>query len=892
VHIGMTFPNTGLKILDTNASNELTITPGSDLTADRTLTLTTGDADRTITLSGNPTLADWFDQAVKQASSPTFDDLTLSNPSNIYALSHDSFSGFVANEHIDHTSVTLTAGTGLSGGGDISASRTFAVDLNELTTETSIAADDFLAMVDVTDSGSGKITFANLEAALNHDNLAGFDANEHFTMLDEDDMASNSDTQAATQQSIKAYVDYSVTSLGASYYLVDTSSGVADYKLCSLIPSEDAETYLEAADLSDNDYIGGWISDTGETPDILLTGNFNFYITAEKTTGTQTLKLHWKMYERKADTSEVLIATSSITNEVTDKDTFVLPFLLTSDYIPASDSRIVGKIYASVTGGGNAPTVRIYYRGNTAARWDIPANSEVFRSIFVPYANAVQDVDLNGHSITGIDNITVADESWIGIGASDERIVFDTAGNISFMGCKVGIGATEASYKLSVYDGSMFASYPDGGTITYSNVDSTHDDNTKGLYAIFAGDIHLRSFWGISIDLDEGAASEGSYNGVFGANKEDVFGVRWRNGQTDTYYTRFMVEGGSGNVGVNTTTPRKQIDSLSISQAQLRLSYSDDSVYADFQVGSTGELDITPNGSAPNVDITTHDGSTQGLKLGGTLITKNAAEINDLEALVNLPSDEDLVGYWSFDDGSGSVAVDGSGNGNDGTLVNMEDANWVDGIVGKCLDFDGTTQYVTSSTSPSVSGNFSISVHIKRQGTGSGLNNTIIDVGNYTANNGFGLWINDSNELTWRINQDYNHYSVGIPTLDTWRHYVLVYNGTTVKVYEDGIEIYTTNYSTNPTVVTNYMRAGKRESTNNEYFNGLIDEVRIYNRALTPSEVKALYLYPAGNKGCRISTRQIGQSGDVISETDETKFSHKMPITIDGTAYYVMLTQT
>ncbi|MBW2005643.1 MAG: hypothetical protein JRI72_13785, partial [Deltaproteobacteria bacterium] len=105
VHIGMTFPNTGLKILDTNASNELTITPGSDLTADRTLTLTTGDADRTITLSGNPTLADWFDQAVKQTSSPTFDDLTLSNPSNIYALSHDSFSGFVANEHIDHTSV-------------------------------------------------------------------------------------------------------------------------------------------------------------------------------------------------------------------------------------------------------------------------------------------------------------------------------------------------------------------------------------------------------------------------------------------------------------------------------------------------------------------------------------------------------------------------------------------------------------------------------------------------------------------------------------------------------------------------------------------------------------------------------------------------------------------
>lgn len=82
-------------------------------------------------------------------------------------LNHDSLTGFVANEHIDHTSVTLTAGVGLSGGGDISTNRTFTVDLNELATETSIASGDFIAMVDITDSGSGKITAANFQAALN-----------------------------------------------------------------------------------------------------------------------------------------------------------------------------------------------------------------------------------------------------------------------------------------------------------------------------------------------------------------------------------------------------------------------------------------------------------------------------------------------------------------------------------------------------------------------------------------------------------------------------------------------------------------------------------------------------------------------------------------------------
>lgn len=47
---GLTFPNTGLHILDTNASHDLILAPGSDITADRTLSLVTGDANRTLTL--------------------------------------------------------------------------------------------------------------------------------------------------------------------------------------------------------------------------------------------------------------------------------------------------------------------------------------------------------------------------------------------------------------------------------------------------------------------------------------------------------------------------------------------------------------------------------------------------------------------------------------------------------------------------------------------------------------------------------------------------------------------------------------------------------------------------------------------------------------------------
>lgn len=67
----------GLFLADVDGSHHLHILPGSDLSADRTLTLTTGDADRTITLVGDPTLGDWFDQDVKTTASPTHVDLTL-----------------------------------------------------------------------------------------------------------------------------------------------------------------------------------------------------------------------------------------------------------------------------------------------------------------------------------------------------------------------------------------------------------------------------------------------------------------------------------------------------------------------------------------------------------------------------------------------------------------------------------------------------------------------------------------------------------------------------------------------------------------------------------------------------------------------------------------------
>ncbi|MHA1343361.1 MAG: hypothetical protein ACTSQG_05210, partial [Promethearchaeota archaeon] len=197
----------------------------------------------------------------------------------------------------------------------------------------------------------------------------------------------------------KEYVDLAVTSLGAAYYMHDETDATG-YKTCYLNPSGDAETYIEVSGLNNDDYIGGWISASGEEPQKLLKGIYDWYLTAEKTTGTETLRVYWQLIERYSNNSEVVIATSSNSNSLNGKSTYLVPLQLTEDYIPDSGSRIVGKLYADVSGSGNAPTIRVYYQGDTSSRWEIPANSEIFQNIFVPYNGAVQDVDLGSYNFT------------------------------------------------------------------------------------------------------------------------------------------------------------------------------------------------------------------------------------------------------------------------------------------------------------------------------------------------------------------------------------------------------------------------------------------------------------------------------------------------------------
>ena len=118
------------------------------------VTLTAGNG-----LTGGGTIAASRTFAVGAGTGITVSADAIST--NDGAIVHDNLSGFVANEHIDHSGVTLTAGNGLTGGGTIAASRTFAVGAG---TGISVAAD----------------AISTNDGAIVHDNLSGFVANEHI----------------------------------------------------------------------------------------------------------------------------------------------------------------------------------------------------------------------------------------------------------------------------------------------------------------------------------------------------------------------------------------------------------------------------------------------------------------------------------------------------------------------------------------------------------------------------------------------------------------------------------------------------------------------------------------------------------------------------------------
>jgi hypothetical protein len=240
-------------------------------------------------------------------------------------------------------------------------------------------------------------------------------------------------------------------------------------------------------------------------------------------------------------------------------------------------------------------------------------------------------------------------------------------------------------------------------------------------------------------------------------------------------------------------------------------------------------------------------GCPDGLSCGSDHICRRSAE--DLcgetidGAAIDATIDRTLVGWWNLDEGSGTVTADSSGNSNAGVLLNG--AVWTTGKFGNAVMFNGVDQYVSLSDSADlqVGGTniLTITAWIRR-GTSTAAGGIVTKKVGGSPVGGYTLAVGVSPCTLNQIKA--TKYGVAdiclgaVPTDMGWHHLALVFSGAGVIDYIDGIPDATDDDTRN--FVSNADAPAIGAGVNGGYFNGSIDDVRIYKRALSATDIMML----------------------------------------------------
>jgi hypothetical protein len=229
-----------------------------------------------------------------------------------------------------------------------------------------------------------------------------------------------------------------------------------------------------------------------------------------------------------------------------------------------------------------------------------------------------------------------------------------------------------------------------------------------------------------------------------------------------------------------------------------------------------------------------------------------------------------LVGYWPLDGATTNwktnTTSDLSGQGNTGTLVSLGTTTApVAGKIGQALKFDGASSYVSFTSEPlfQVSAtNLSVSFWSDVTPTKLGSTYKIVydnAADNFSFTQGVAVYFEGRTNANGVVGTGLFEMNVGtgsgqllmaslgsIPSDGKWHHYTGAYDGTTIKLYIDGVAVSMQTSSTYHTAGNfsprnHALNIGRSEANNAGYFPAKLDDVRVYNRALSAQEVSQLY---------------------------------------------------
>jgi hypothetical protein len=197
-----------------------------------------------------------------------------------------------------------------------------------------------------------------------------------------------------------------------------------------------------------------------------------------------------------------------------------------------------------------------------------------------------------------------------------------------------------------------------------------------------------------------------------------------------------------------------------------------------------------------------------------------------------------LVGAWAFGEGAGTTTADASGNGNTGTI---DGADWSpQGRFGNALSFDGLSNSVRvpGSTSLNLGSTMTLSAWIEPTVHQDGWS-TIVhrQAENYFLTAAGDTDLHPAGGGAFGGSTTTVQAPTAIP-VGTWSYVTMTYDGATLRLYVNGTQVATTATGGPAPNSTNPLWIGGNQPFG-EYFEGLIDEIRVYKRVLTQAEIQA-----------------------------------------------------
>jgi prepilin-type N-terminal cleavage/methylation domain-containing protein len=202
--------------------------------------------------------------------------------------------------------------------------------------------------------------------------------------------------------------------------------------------------------------------------------------------------------------------------------------------------------------------------------------------------------------------------------------------------------------------------------------------------------------------------------------------------------------------------------------------------------------------------------------------------------------DKSLVGYWPFDEGTGTIAKDYSGNGNNGTLINGP--TWTTGKIGGALSFDGVDdQLYKQDPNGLFANNAPQSIVAWVNHTRGNVVESILGLTNPSLGSAIQLGTKGNNVFSvWKWGGGVLISDPNPLSLNAWTHWAYTYDGATHRLYRNGILVSSSTAAPQSAAPSLLIVSGYNINSA-EKFLGSIDEVRLYNRALSDAEIKALY---------------------------------------------------